>query len=99
MSKFEIFYKKNDNAELFSYFSDNSKNKITKMQNYIPIYSRFFSLNETNHNKINLNNKYSIKKIKEQETNNKFTLLVENNDKNSTKQSKKSFSFLFLSKA
>jgi len=91
MSKFEIFYKKNDNAELFSYFSDNSKNKITKMQNYIPIYSRFFSLNETNHNKINLNNKYSIKKIKEQETNNKFTLLVENNDKNSTKQSKKSF--------
>lgn len=61
---FDIFYKKNNNKELFKFFLNNSENRITEMQNYIPIYSRFFSLNETNDNKINLNNKYSIKKNK-----------------------------------
>ena len=74
---FDIFYKKNNNKELFKFFLDNSENRITEMQNYIPIYSRFFSLNETNDNKINLNNKYSIKKIKNQESENKFKILVE----------------------
>ena len=88
---FNIFYKKNDNKDLFNFFTDNSKNRITEMQNYIPIYSRFFSLTESNDNKINLNNKYSIKKIKNQETENKFSILVENNDKNKTTISKQAF--------
>ena len=88
---FNIFYKKNDNKDLFNFFTDNSENRITEMQNYIPIYSRFFSLTESNDNKINLNNKYSIKKIKNQETENKFSILVENNDKNKTNISKQAF--------
>uniref|UniRef100_A0A6C0FAL1 Protein kinase domain-containing protein n=1 Tax=viral metagenome TaxID=1070528 RepID=A0A6C0FAL1_9ZZZZ len=88
---FDIFYKKNNNQDLFDFFTDNSENRITDMQNYIPIYSRFFSLNEVNNNKINLNNKYSINKIKSQETENKFTVLVESDDKNRTKHAKKSF--------
>ena len=88
---FDIFYKKNNNKDLFDFFTDNSENRITNMQNYIPIYSRFFSLNEVNNNKINLNNKYSIKKIKSQETENKFKILVESNDENRTNHTKKSF--------
>ena len=88
---FDIFYKKNNNKELFKFFLDNSENRITEMQNYIPIYSRFFSLNETNDNKINLNNKYSIKKIKNQESENKFKILVEANDANNTNHSKDAF--------
>jgi hypothetical protein len=55
---FDIFYKKNNNSDLFNFFKDNSANCIKEMQNYVPIYSRFFSLTELNNNKINLNNKY-----------------------------------------
>ena len=33
---------------------------LGKPQNYIPIYQRFFSLNETNFNGLNLNNKWYI---------------------------------------
>jgi hypothetical protein len=91
MSGFDIFYKKNNNKDLFSYFSDNSDNRITKMQNYIPIYSRFFSLVETNSNKINLNNKYSIKKIREQDTENKFKIIVESDDENKTTHARNAF--------
>ena len=60
-----IYYKKNNNSKLFSYFSDLSENKIKDMQNYIPIYSRFFSLNTNNYNLINLNHKNRIHSVKE----------------------------------
>ena len=76
---------------MFDFFTDNSKNRITNMQNYIPIYSRFFSLSEANNNKINLNNKYSITKIKSQESENKFKISVEANDENKTNHTKKAF--------
>ena len=80
LKKFDIFYKKNDNSEIFRYFNDTEVNKITKLQNYIPIYNKFFSLNNKNFNKINLNQKNSIKKIKLKDKNhdNKFLLTVEN---------------------
>jgi len=61
---FDIFYKKNCNKELFDFFTDNSKNRITNMQNYIPIYSRFFSLSEANNNKINLIINTLLQKLK-----------------------------------
>ena len=57
---FDLFYKKNDNSQLFSYLE---KNGFSGIQNYIPIYSRFFNLDENNFNNINLNNRYSIKEI------------------------------------
>ena len=31
-----------------------------KVQNYIPLYSQFFSLTETNYNNINLNNLFTL---------------------------------------
>ena len=54
-----IYYKKNNNSKLFSYFNDLSENKIKNMQNFVPIYSRFFSLNANNYNAINLNHTHS----------------------------------------
>jgi hypothetical protein len=38
---------------------------LTNVQNYIPIYDRFFSLNITNWNSINLNHKWAISDIKD----------------------------------
>ena len=47
-----ICYNKNDNDYLFNDFKD--KVDVEEIQNYIPIYNRFFSLNENNNDKINL---------------------------------------------
>ena len=87
----EIFYKKNDNSKIFRYFEKTEINKITKLQNYIPIYKRFFSLNNSNFNSINLNQKYSLKKVKfkNKENNNVFMIKVE--DENNTEKSVESF--------
>ena len=43
---FDIYYKKNDNSKLFSYLSEKTENKVKNIKNFVPIYSRFFSLNE-----------------------------------------------------
>ena len=87
MSKFQIHYDKNKNTELFSYFSDLSKNKITNMQNYIPIYSKFFSLKPNNYNDINLNHHYTIENIKEITGENDFNILVKTDKGQETKKS------------
>ena len=87
MSNFQIHYNKNNNAGLFSYFSDISENKINKMQNYIPIYSKFFSLNTKNYNDINLNHYYSIEEIKKINNSNSFNILVNSEKGHQEKQS------------
>ena len=43
LKKFDIYYKKNNNSEIFRYFNKTDINKITKLQNYIPIYKSFFN--------------------------------------------------------
>ena len=87
MSKFEIHYNKKKNTELFSYFSDLSENKIKNMQNYIPIYSKFFSLKSNNYNDINLNHHYSIEKIKEIHGENDFSIFVKTDKEQHNKKS------------
>ena len=87
MSKFQIHYNKKKNTELFSYFSDLSENKIKKMQNYIPIYSKFFSLNPNNYNDINLNHHYSIEKIEEIYGENDFSICVKTDKEQFNKKS------------
>jgi hypothetical protein len=84
---FEIFYKKNDNNKLFKYLE---KSDFTNIQNYNPLYSRFFSLDEHNYNNINLNHRYSIHNIKEKNSNNEYFINVLDSKTNS-KQSFKSF--------
>jgi len=51
-----INYKKRKNTNLFNKMQTNQRLLIDHIQNYIPIYNSFFSLNDTNFNSINLNN-------------------------------------------
>ena len=48
---FSLYYKKNNNNLLFSQLEDKG---FSNIQNYIPIYNRFFELNETNYKNVNL---------------------------------------------
>jgi hypothetical protein len=62
MTNILVNYKKRKNSHLFNAFQTN--NSLTNVQNYIPIYDRFFSLNNTNWNSINLNNVWALADIK-----------------------------------
>jgi len=56
--KFSIFYKKAKKIDLEMLES------VGEIQNYNPIYSRFFEMDETNYNRIALNHKYHIHDLK-----------------------------------
>jgi hypothetical protein len=56
-----VFYKKNKNTELLQQLE--SSLHLSNVQNYIPIYNQFFSLNTTNWNSINLKNDFELLKI------------------------------------
>ena len=64
---FSVNYQKRKNINLFSKFQTNKKTSLSNVQNYIPIYDRFFSLNNTNYNSINLNHLWSLSDIKEKD--------------------------------
>jgi hypothetical protein len=76
---FDLFYKKNDNSDLFKYLE---KNGFVKLQSYNPLYSTFFSYTENNYNTFNLNHRYAITNIKNRESNNFFNILCEDTNKN-----------------
>ena len=69
----ELAYKKYNNDNLFSNFENVEFTNLSNIQNYIPIYQKFFALNESNYNSINLNNKYYIRNITSKESENKYT--------------------------
>lgn len=60
-----VNYQKRKNINLFNKFQTNKHINLSNIQNYIPIYDKFFLLNNTNWNSINLNNQWSIFDIKE----------------------------------
>jgi hypothetical protein len=60
-----VNYQKRKNTHLFTKFQSNKNLHLSNVQNYIPIYNRFFSLNNTNWNSINLNHKWSIADVKD----------------------------------
>jgi hypothetical protein len=60
-----VNYQKRKNNSLFNKFQTNKSINLTNIQNYIPIYNRFFSLNTTNWNSINLNHKWAISDVKD----------------------------------
>jgi hypothetical protein len=51
-----LHYIKRSNRTLFKSLELNPKLALTKLQNYVPLYSHFFGLTSTNYNSINLNN-------------------------------------------
>ena len=68
---FDLFYRKNNNKSLFSYLE---KNGFSNIQNYIPLYSSFFNLDQNNYNSINLNNRWAICNINKRDDNNNFDI-------------------------
>lgn len=56
---FSLYYKKNKNDSLFRELQ-NSILDLKSLQNYVPLYQSFFSLNESNYNNINLNHRYHL---------------------------------------
>ena len=63
-----INYQKRKNSELFKTLECYD---FADTQNYIPIYNKFFSLNETNYNSVNLNHDWYLTNIKENIMDNK----------------------------
>jgi hypothetical protein len=60
-----VNYQKRKNINLFNKFQSNPNISLSNVQNYLPIYDRFFSLNATNFNSINLNHVWNISDIKD----------------------------------
>ena len=82
-----INYQKRKNQELFKVLEMEEFTFLSNIQNYIPIYNRFFSLNETNYNSINLNHKWYISNIREQidDNANLYNCTLKNTNTNKTK--------------
>ena len=72
----ELSYRKNDNGALFSTLGSFPHLRFDDIQNYVPMYDKYFALTDSNHNSINLNHKYTIAKIVASESQNKCTALV-----------------------
>jgi len=79
---FDLYYKKNDNASLFSSLKENG---ILNVQNYIPIYKQFFSLNESNYKNMNLNQMFHISNVEKTAKRNRFNCVITSNKKTETK--------------
>ena len=71
-------YRKNDNSLLFKNLEDVKLLNVEKIQNYIPVYKKFFDLNENNYDNINLNNYYSLKNITTKKTDNIYDGIIIN---------------------
>jgi len=82
-------YNKRDNSKLFSSLEKKDSANISKIQNYIPLYHKFFTLNQSNYNSINLDQSFSLYNISEKESDNKFEGTVK--DKNNKKHTKQIF--------
>ena len=75
---FSLYYQKNKNDELF-HSLENSTLGLEKLQNYVPLYDKFFSLNSSNYNSINLNQVYYIHSINEEIDNNVLNVNISDN--------------------
>ena len=85
-----INYQKRKNVELFKSLEDTESLFLSDTQNYIPIYKKFFSLNDTNFNSINLNNKWYISSVNKLDEDNchLYNCKIKNSINNKTKDKK-----------
>ena len=88
MTTIDIQYQKRKNLELFKSLESIDSLFLSNTQNYIPIYNRFFLLNETNYNSVNLNNKWFIEGVKHKikDKNNLFKCIIKNSKSGKTKE-------------
>jgi len=96
MNPVSIFYEKRKNKELFESFKQYG---LENPQNYIPIYKKFFLLNETNFNSINLNHPLYISKINKELDANIYECSVERNDESQSHSHKKTNKHIFFKMA
>lgn len=75
---FTLSYKKNNNQQLFKSLEENS---FSKPQNYVPLYKRFFSIDDNNYNNINLNHRYKLHNLKTTNNSNIFNCIVSDDEK------------------
>ena len=75
---FVVSYQKRRNLELFKSLDENYG--IYNLQNYLPIYNKFFKLTDNNYNSINLNHKYHLYDITERNNNIFDTILKDASD-------------------
>jgi hypothetical protein len=59
---FELYYQKPRNENLLKNLEE-TRMGLSQCQNFIPLYSTFFSLNNTNYNSMNLNQTFSVQSI------------------------------------
>ena len=74
----DISYKKINNKDLFGSFSDVNLLNLSSAQNYIPLYNKFFNVNENNYNSINLNQQFNLELLTAKESENKFRCKIYN---------------------
>jgi hypothetical protein len=84
----KINYVKRKNTELFKLFRKENLTFLSEVQNYAPIYNRFFLLNETNFNSVNLNHEWFLTDIKNTVSDNKnlYNCAIQNLQTNKTKK-------------
>ncbi len=85
MNHLNVSYEKRKNGELFKSFQDEDLTNISNIQNYVPIYNKFFALNETNYNSINLNHEWYITKVLKQVDYNLYKCELKHNKTEKTK--------------
>ena len=81
----DFSYKKNDNSLLFSSLEKETLLNAKSAQNYIPLYSQFFTLTDANYNNINLNNPLRLYDITESISNSQSnnictSIVIDSND-------------------
>ena len=62
---FNVNYQKRKNQELFLTLENKNTLFLSKTQNYIPVYDRFFTLTESNYKNVNLNHTWYLTSVKE----------------------------------
>ena len=88
-----VNYQKRKNSELFASFKQPDTLFLNEVQNYMPIYNSFFTLNETNFSSVNFNNKWYITGV--QKTNSDNMKLYDCKIKNATNQKTKNKEVFF----
>ena len=76
MSTFELMYHKQKHPALFDSL-ENANTGLRSLQNYVPLYRRFFSLSETNHNSINLNHRHHVASVTAGATKSTVSVMIE----------------------
>ena len=72
MAQFTVEYVKNK-SDFLKTLENTDNLKLKNIQNYVPLYEKFFVLNETNYNNINLNHRFNIKSVSDRPQFNKLT--------------------------